>query len=482
MKFKIEKRYFQLGLTIFLTALAILVVFFGIYRFSAIRTYVADIVKILSPVIYGFVFAYLMTPILNLFEHKVVEPIFKRYQLMQKADEKSRNKRIRTFSIILTLVVVIWLVYMFFKSVVPELYNSLYNIISSYSVYSNNLMTWLNKLMQDNPDLSRLISQLVQNYSEETENFFSDVALPAIQKLLLPNVNSWIANISASIVKFVKLLWNLIIGLIISVYVMSGKEKFSRGAVRLSYACFERSTANRLVEAVRFTHHTFIGFFGGKVIDSMIIGVLCYFGCLILKIPFTVLVSVIVGVTNIIPFFGPYIGAIPSIIIILMVDPIKALYFLIFILVLQQVDGNFIGPRILSESTGLSSFWIIFAITLFGGRWGVVGMVVGVPVTAVIFAGINSVTDGWLIKKNLPTEPKAYTNVGSVTEDGDFVPYEYVPKKRKPHKNNIFYRAGKAILGFLAKVWSKVKEFCKDLFSKMKSGKNKTKNDPKKKS
>ncbi|MCR5278841.1 MAG: AI-2E family transporter [Lachnospiraceae bacterium] len=466
MKLKIEKKYFQIGLTIFLTALAIILVFFGIYRINNIKGYIANINRILSPVIYGFVFAYLMTPLLNLYEHKIVEPLFAKFNLMEKAEEKARHNRIRTISILLTMFSVIWLVYMFFKSVVPELYNSIYNIISSYSVYSNNLMTWLNKLMQDNPDLSRFISQLVQSYTEETENFFSDVALPTVQRLLLPNVNNWLANISASIVKFVKLLWNLVIGLIISVYVMSGKEKFARGGIRLSYACFERNTANKFIESVRYTHHTFIGFFGGKVIDSLIIGVLCYFGCLILKIPFTVLVSVIVGVTNIIPFFGPYIGAIPSIIIILMVDPIKALYFLIFILILQQVDGNFIGPRILSESTGLSSFWIIFAITLFGGLFSVVGMVIGVPVTAVIFAGINSVTDGWLIKKDLPTDPKSYSKVGSITDEGEFIPYEYVPRKKKPKKNNIFYRAGKTVWEFLKRICGKIRDFFLNLFKK----------------
>ena len=469
MKLKLEKKYFQLGLMIFLTALAVMIVFFCFFRFAEIRKYLANINKILSPVIYGFVFAYLMTPLLNIFEHKAVEPLTARFNWFSKSEEKVRHKRIRNISILLTLIAVALMAYLFFKSVVPEVYNSIYNIIASYSTYTNNLMNWLNKIMQDNPDLSKFLAQLVQNYSEETENFFNDVALPAVQRLLLPNINSWLVNISASIMKFVKVLWNLIIGLVISIYVMSGKEKFARGAVRLSFACLERPTANKLIEAVRFTHHTFIGFFGGKIIDSLIIGILCYFGCLILKFPFAVLVSVIVGVTNVIPFFGPYIGAIPCTIIILMVDPMKALYFVIFILILQQIDGNFIGPRILSESTGLSSFWIIFAITLFGGLFSVVGMVVGVPITAVVFAGINSLTDGWLIKKELPTDEKKYSQVAEITDEGEFVPYVYVPKKRKPrNKNGFFYKIGTSIWTFILKTCGKIKDFFVSKFSRKK--------------
>ncbi|MBP5152333.1 MAG: AI-2E family transporter [Lachnospiraceae bacterium] len=459
MKVKIDKKYLQFALVFFFTAIAILLVFFFIFRYNSFKGFLNRLNGILAPVFYGFIFAYLMTPLLNLIENKCLNPIALKIKTSPNTSEKQKSKRIRFISVTLTFIIVFLFVYLFFKSVVPELYNSIYNIISSYSVYTNNLVNWLNQVMRDNPDVAKFLGQLIQNYSEETDNFLNDVVMPAIQSLLIPNINSWIVNISASIIRFIHVIWNIIVGLIISIYVLSGKEKFSRGAVRLSYACFERQTANKLIESVRFTHHTFIGFLGGKVIDSLIIGILCYFGCLIFKFPFAVLVSVVIGVTNIIPFFGPYIGAIPTTIIILMVDPMKALYFVIFILVLQQVDGNFIGPMILSESTGLSSFWIIFSITLFGGLWGVPGMIVGVPVTAVLFAGINSLTDGWLIKKNLPTDPKSYNEVGSITDDGEFTHYEYVKNNKKPKKNNIIYKCGKAIGNFFVAAFCKIKEF-----------------------
>jgi hypothetical protein len=174
------------------------------------------------------------------------------------------------------------------------------------------------------------------------------------------------------------------------------------------------------------------------------------------------LVIVVIGLTNIIPFFGPFIGSIPCGIIILMIDPIKALTFLIFILILQQVDGNFIGPMILSESTGLTSFWIIFAITLFGGLYSVFGMVIGVPVTAVVFAGINSLTDSMLIKKNLPTDPKSYDEVGSITDEGDFTHYEYVRKNKKPKQNNIVYKIGTAIGNFFKNLIHKIASWIKN--------------------
>jgi len=462
MKFKIEKKYIHLALMIFFTAIAIMIVFFCLFRFNDIRSRVAKINAILSPIFYGFIFAYLMTPILNLIENKLLNPCVNKFGIMKKTSEKTKKKRIRYVSVFLTLSLVLILLYIFFKSVVPEVYNSIASIIGSYSTYTQNLIVWLNKTMQDNPDLAKFFAQLVENYSEGTDNFLNDVVMPAIQGLLLTNIDDWFINITTNIIKFVHVLWNIIIGLVISIYVLSGKERFARGAVRLSYACFERKTANKLVESVRFTHHTFIGFLGGKIIDSMIIGLLCYFGCLILKMPFAVLVSVVIGVTNVIPFFGPFIGAIPCGIIILMIDPIKALTFLIFILILQQVDGNFIGPMILSESTGLTSFWIIFAITLFGGLYSVFGMVIGVPVTAVVFAGINSLTDSMLIKKNLPTDPKSYDEVGSITDEGDFTHYEYVRKNKKPKQNNIVYKIGTAIGNFFKNLIHKIASWIKN--------------------
>lgn len=462
MKFKPEKKYVQIGLTIFLTAIAIMLVYLLFFRLAQIKEGIANINKILAPIIYGLVLAYLMTPLLNAIERKWLYPVFDKKQWW--ANDQKRTKHIRALAVTLTIFCVLLFLYLFFASVIPQLYTSIQSLISQYSTYTSNLVKWLEKVTEKNPELAKFLSKLVVDYSDEADDFLNDIALPAIQNLLLPNVSDMLASLTTSIMKVIKFVWNIIIGLIISLYVLSSKEKFSEGSLRLCYATFETKTANKLIEGIRFTHHTFIGFLSGKVLDSAIIGIICYICCLFMRMPYAVLVSVIIGVTNIIPFFGPFIGAIPSTLIILLVDPKKALIFVIFVLILQQFDGNFLGPMILSQSTGLTSFWIIFSITLFGGLWGFAGMILGVPITAVIASFIQKVTDERLKKKNLPTESEKYSEVGKITEEGVFTHYEYIkPEKNKIDPDKKIVRLFKAIWNFIKKAVILIYELLKML-------------------
>ncbi|MDE5894106.1 MAG: AI-2E family transporter, partial [Acetatifactor sp.] len=206
-----------------------------------------------------------------------------------------------------------------------------------------------------------------------------------------------------------------------SIYILGSKEKFAVQAKKLIYACYQPDSANVIINNFRFAHNTFIGFISGKILDSMIIGLLCFIGTTLMQTPYAALISVIIGVTNIIPFFGPFLGAIPSAVLILVVDPMHPLncvYFIIFILILQQVDGNLIGPKILGDSTGLSGFWVIFAITLFGGLFDVLGMIVGVPIFAIIYAAVRSHVNSALIKKNMPIKSDIYENIECVDDAG----------------------------------------------------------------
>lgn len=432
MKVKLEKKYLQIGLTIFLTALAIMVVFFVMFRLESLKTIFSKINSVLLPITYGLVFAYLMTPLLNSIENKLLIPMLKKAN--EKKQKEINKKAVRKLSVLLTILIVLLLIYLFFASLIPQVYSSLQHIINNYDKYVSNLTAFINKLVENNPNLAKLLASFITKSSSEADNFLTDVVSPMIQKILMPNINDIISNLSLSFAKILKVLYSFVIGLIISLYVLAGKEKFAQNCVKACYAFLETKTANKLIESMRFIHHTFIGFLSGKVLDSAIIGVICYICALIMKLPYPVLIGVIVGVTNIIPFFGPYFGAIPSALIILMVDPKKALYFIIMILILQQVDGNFIGPKILSGATGLNSFWIIFAITLFGGFFGVLGMVVGVPITAVVLTGLNSLTDGKLIRKELPTDSINYHNLGEINENKEFIKYVYV-KPEKDKKN-----------------------------------------------
>jgi predicted PurR-regulated permease PerM len=211
-----------------------------------------------------------------------------------------------------------------------------------------------------------------------------------------------------------RFLLNIVIGLIVSIYLMASKEKFSGQAKKIIYALFKPVRANVIVETARKSNEIFGGFISGKLLDSAIIGVIAYVVLAILRMPDPVMIAVIIGVTNIIPFFGPFIGAVPSFIIVVLQNPIQGLYFLIFIVVLQQVDGNIIGPKILGNSTGLSPFWVVFAILLFGGLWGFPGMVLGVPTMAVIYYIIKKIVEYGLRKRGLREETNCYITLRNV--------------------------------------------------------------------
>ena len=227
-----------------------------------------------------------------------------------------------------------------------------------------------------------------------------------VQTDVLPQATTYLASITSGVISMVKLLFNTIIGLIVSVYVLMEKEKFIGQSKKIIYAIFKPERGNIIVRTVRKSNQIFGGFITGKILDSVIIGVICYVVLLIMNMPYTVLVSVIVGVTNVIPLYGPYIGAIPSFIIIALANPLQGLYFLIFIIILQQFDGNILGPKILGNTTNLSSFWVLFAILLFGGVFGIVGMVIGVPVFAFIYQLIREWVLDRLEEQKLQTQKK----------------------------------------------------------------------------
>lgn len=211
-------------------------------------------------------------------------------------------------------------------------------------------------------------------------------ALPEwINNTVLPKLQALAGGISAGVSSAIGGLYNLLIGMIVSIYLLGCRKTFARQGKKLIYSIFRKKWAFLVLDEIEYANRMFTGFISGRIADSLIIGIICFVGMLVLRIPNPILISVIVGVTNIIPFFGPYIGAIPSFLLILSVNPAKAIVFLVFILILQQFDGNILGPRILGNVTGLSSFWVLFSILLFGGLFGFVGMIIGVPVFAVIY-------------------------------------------------------------------------------------------------
>lgn len=417
MKLKWKNPHIKWGMTALLVIMGSIMFYYLLFHSSNIRSAFHVIVGIMMPVVFGFILAYLLTPVLNSIEQKILYPLRKRLKL--KEGPKT-HERIRMLSVLVTALLFYLIIHLLVSMLVSQIVPSIQNIVSNFDTYMTNFETfmtkftaWMNQLLADNPDIKDYAINLINRYSEEMERFLNETVLSKSSEL--------IKTVSLSVLGMFKTLWNFIIGFIISIYILGNKEKFAVQAKKLIYACFQSDSANVIINNFRFAHNTFIGFISGKILDSLIIGMLCFIGTTILQTPYAALISVIIGVTNIIPFFGPFLGAIPSTVLILVVDPMHPLncvYFVIFILILQQVDGNLIGPKILGDSTGLSGFWVIFAITLFGGLFKVLGMIVGVPIFAIIYAAVRSHVNSALIKKNMPIKGDIYENIECVDEAG----------------------------------------------------------------
>ena len=423
MKFKLNNKYFRWGLTAFLVIVASICFYYLMFHGSKIKAGINMVIDILMPVVMGFITAYLLTPVLNYVEYHILLPFCNKIKIKES---KRRDSVIRGIGILITVFLFFSLIYVLIAMLLSQIVPSIANIISNFDTYINNITKWLNAILDDNPDLGNFVINMFSKYSTDLEEWLNDTVLAKTSIL--------IKTVSLSIINVFSVLWDFIIGFIIAIYVLASKEKFAGQAKKIAYAVFERDTANSLIRNFRFTHKTFIGFISGKILDSIIIGLLCFIGTTFLQTPYAALVSVIIGVTNIIPFFGPFLGAIPCTVLIFVVDPLhplNCLYFIIFILILQQIDGNIIGPKILGGSTGITGLWVIFSITLFGGLFGVLGMIIGVPIFAVIYAAIKSLVNKELIKKGMPDDTANYLNVGSVDEEGF---HEFIPESKQLKK------------------------------------------------
>ena len=424
MKFKLNNKYFRWGITAFLVIAAGILFYYFVFHGANIIDGLRKFVNVLMPVVFGLSIAYLMSPVLNYIEKKMLFPLCDK---MGIKNSRRRSSVVRGISIFLTCFLFIAMIYMLFYMLISQLVPSVQNIITNFGTYRTNLLKWVDQLLEDNPDLGDDILRIINQYSAQLNTWI--IELPS-------NINVWLRTVTNTATNILGVFWNFIIGFIIAIYVLASKEKFAAQAKKTAYAIFERDTANLTIRNFRFTHQTFIGFLGGKIADSIIIGLLCFIGTTLMKTPYGALVSVIIGFTNIIPFFGPYLGAIPSAILILIVDlahPLNCVYFVIFIIILQQFDGNFLGPKILGNSTGLTSFWVIFSITFFGGFFGIIGMIVGVPIFAVFYAAMKSLINTALLKKKMPTETEKYVNLESVDDEGFHVLKPVVPAGRQIH-------------------------------------------------
>ena len=421
------KPYLAMGLIALLVIVLSISFFFLIYRYQGVSRNVGAMFSILQPVTIGLVLAYLISPIVNFEEHHLL-PL----ALDKMKSEKKARKTVRAVSIITALVFVGVIIGVLLQMVIPELYRSINGMIDTMPKQVSNFMDWITAYVNEDSEIAGYLEMALTKGTEFFENWAKTDFLPQTRNL--------IAGLTSGVIIAVRLLFHVIIGIILSIYILMSKEALIGQSKQIVYALFSGKRANRIIRTVHKSNEIFGGFISGKILDSAIIGILCFLCLYVMKMPYVVLVSVIVGVTNVIPFFGPYLGAVPSAILIMLANPIKGLYFIIFILVLQQVDGNIIGPKILGDSTGLSSFWVVFAI-LVGGLFGVPGMIIGVPLLAVIFYIIRNALDHVMEKKGLPQDPAEFEKVESLDLEANKLVFlqeetaQPVEKHQKPQKN-----------------------------------------------
>lgn len=423
MKFRWDNRYLHWGVTAFLVIAASMLFYYGIFHMRTLIVGIKTFLGIMAPIIYGIAIAYILSAVVNFLENKVVYPLLKKRNMQL---EKRGRRVVRWICVLLSLFFLLIFIYALIMMILPQLIRSIMNIIYSFPMYVRVIEKWLNTFVEKGWEMDKNMITMLNQYSSQAQEYLTNNILPQMQEML--------KNISAGVFDILTFLKNFIIGAIISIYVLADKEIFVARSKMITYAIFSPQRANFIIHAMRFTHKTFGGFISGKILDSAIIGVLCYIGTTVLDMPYAILISVVVGVTNVIPFFGPYLGAVPCFFLILLVDPMKSIYFAVFILVLQQFDGNILGPKILGDSTGLSSFMVIVAIMIGGGLFGVPGMIVGVPVCAVIYAAVWKLLDHSLQKRKMPTEAKEYCDIDCLNPKT----MEPMPLPKEPEHNHSF--------------------------------------------
>ena len=399
------KLQFKRGMTYFLVIVACILVYFAMLRIEAISNTFSKILDILKPVLYGCLIAYFLNPIVRKVDQYLVPALEKNMKNKEKAKNLSRS-----IGVAAAVVIMIAVVTALINMMIPELINSIRNLIFTLPSQINQLVKQVNNIKLDDSTMTSMLKNAMNEASTSLQNW--------IRTDLLNKVNELMTHLTVGLYTLVMEMFHAVVGVIVSVYILFGKEKFISQSKKATYAIFPAERANLFIHIAVKTNEIFGGFIIGKMIDSIIIGILCFVGTSILNMPYAMLVSVIVGVTNVIPFFGPYIGAIPSAILIALTNPVKGIYFLIFILLLQQFDGNILGPKILGNSTGLSAFWVIVSILLGGGLFGIVGMLFGVPTFAVIYYVIKLLVDNKLEKKELPTVSGCYNEESYVDNEG----------------------------------------------------------------
>ena len=382
------------GTVIAVICLAAFVLLYAVVNVSSLSAAVSRVIEVLTPVILGVGLAYLLNPTMNFFERKVFKWV-------------KHKKLLRGLSLVSTYAfALIFLVAVIFL-IIPQLVESVVLLVVSFDSYIDNTINLINGL----------IEEYLNTHSEIKIN--REQLLGFISKLFttsgdfFQSVGEYVIKYGTGLVVGVK---NFVFAVFISIYILISRENLKAQVDKLTTAFLRADARHKLYKYARLCNKTFAGFLVGKIIDSLIIGAITLVTLFCLDMPFYVLVSAIVCVTNVIPVFGPFIGAIPSFFIIFIVDPTQAFLFLLVIFIIQQIDGNIIGPKILGNSTGMSSLGVMVSIIIMGEWFGVIGMVLGVPIFAVVLAIVNELAENRLRKKNMPINTAEYYPADSLVD------------------------------------------------------------------
>jgi predicted PurR-regulated permease PerM len=389
-----ENKYFQIGITAFIVIACSLITYFCLFKTKDIIVLFSKIIKVFTPFIIGFIIAYLLNPIVEFFK-KCLLKLFK---------NKSK-KFITNLSILITCLLFLIIIVLLFSFIIPELLISIEKLAVNLPFYFEEIKNYLLEKLSS----SELKTIILNNY-ETINSYLNNV----VNTSLLPKVDSWLVNLSSGVIGAVKTVFNIFMGFVISIYLLSDKDTFISGTKKIVYSVFSIKTGNKIIEIAQRTNEIFSSFIIGVLLDALVIGGITFVFLTLFGYPYALLIGVIVGTTNMIPYFGPFIGAIPSALLILMDDPTKCLIFILFIIVLQQTDGYIIKPKLCGSKTGLKSFWVLASILLFGNIFGIVGMLIAVPIFALIYGYLDNLITNSLKKKGLPTHNEDYLKLKKV--------------------------------------------------------------------
>ena len=424
--FKWEKKYLRWGVTAFFVIAASIVFYMLLHYVSGLMSALKSLMNILSPFIWGLVIAYLLKPLMLFYQRKIFDPLGRKSRLKRGKPDTGTYKGSRGLSVTLAEITMIFIFGALIYLILPQVYSSIQALVVNSPTYVKKTVDWAEKLLKDYPQIESYATSALGNITDMFNNW--------VQNKVLPGIDNVIQNVTSGVIFILKGIYNATIGIIVSVYILHNTELFEAHSKKTLYAIFNLNSAERIRKNLDFADKVFMGFITGKLLDSAIIGLMCYVFCVIAKMPYPLLISVIVGVTNIIPFFGPFIGAVPSALLVLMVSPMKCLIFIVFIFLLQQFDGNILGPKIFGSTTGINGFWVMFAIILGAGLFGFWGMVLGVPVWVIIYTWLSRGVEKKLKESDLPNDSELYVNMDYIDPQTREFVYK-AEKEKEPPKN-----------------------------------------------